>query len=61
MRGWGEYLGVSVPATVMICSEWWAFEILTVMAGILGVVELACQVIIGNVSATLFTVALGVQ
>ena len=35
--GWGEYLKVSVPATVMICAEWWAFEILTVIAGLIGV------------------------
>ena len=40
-RGWGEYLNVSIPAAVMICAEWWAFEALMVMAGILGVLELA--------------------
>ena len=40
-RGWGEYLKISLPATVMICAEWWAFEILTVMAGMLGVLELS--------------------
>ena len=40
-RGWGEYLKVSIPAAVMICAEWWAFEALTVMAGFLGVLELA--------------------
>ena len=44
-RGWGEYLKISLPATVMICAEWWAFEILTVMAGMLGVLELSSQVI----------------
>ena len=32
-RGWGEYLKVSIPAAVMICAEWWAFEALTIMAG----------------------------
>ena len=24
-RGWGEYLKVSLPSTVMICAEWWGF------------------------------------
>eukprot|EP00353_Schmidingerella_taraikaensis_P005115 CAMPEP_0185587808 /NCGR_PEP_ID=MMETSP0434-20130131/50633_1 /TAXON_ID=626734 ORGANISM="Favella taraikaensis, Strain Fe Narragansett Bay" /NCGR_SAMPLE_ID=MMETSP0434 /ASSEMBLY_ACC=CAM_ASM_000379 /LENGTH=31 /DNA_ID= /DNA_START= /DNA_END= /DNA_ORIENTATION= len=25
----------------MLCSAWWAFEVLTIMGGILGVTELA--------------------
>ena len=40
-RGWGEYLKISAPATLMMCAEFWAFELLTVFAGILGVMELA--------------------
>ena len=36
--GWSEYLKISLPSTIMICSEWWAFEILTILAGTLGVV-----------------------
>ena len=40
-RGWGEYLKISAPATLMLCAEFWAFELLTVFAGILGVMELA--------------------
>ena len=40
-RSWWPYLKISLPATLMICSEWWAFEILTVLSGVLGVNELA--------------------
>lgn len=40
-RGWGEYLSVSAPATLMICAEWWAFEVLIILAGRLGLLELA--------------------
>ena len=36
-RGWGEYICISLPSAVMICAEWWAFEILTILAGLLGV------------------------
>ena len=36
-KDWGEYLGISIPATVMICAEWWAFELLILLAGYLGV------------------------
>ena len=41
LRGWGEYLSISIPAAVMICTEKYAFESMTITAGILGVVELA--------------------
>ena len=44
-RGWGEYLALSLPATVMICASWWAFELITFMAGILGVLELSSQTV----------------
>ena len=36
-KNWGEYLKLSIPATVMLCAEWWAFEILTILSGIIGV------------------------
>ena len=42
-RGWCQYLKVSLPSTAMICAEWWAYEILIVLAGTIGVAELAAQ------------------
>jgi multidrug resistance protein, MATE family len=45
----------------MMCSEWWEFQILTLLAGTLGVQALCGQIIVVNVSATLFMVALGIQ
>ena len=26
-KNWGEYFKLGVPATVMLCAEFWAFEI----------------------------------
>ena len=60
LRGWGQYLSISLPATAMICAEWWALEVLAILAGILGVVELASQTINFNVISLLFTTSLGV-
>lgn len=51
---WGKYLSISLPATAMICSEWWAFEIFTVLAGIMGVTQLAAMTICVNAMALLF-------
>mmetsp|Transcript_44333 Transcript_44333/g.58810 ORF Transcript_44333/g.58810 Transcript_44333/m.58810 type:complete len:82 (+) Transcript_44333:318-563(+) len=34
---WGEYFKLGVPAMIMICAEDWAFQIMTFLAGIMGV------------------------
>ena len=46
LRGWGEYLSISIPATIMICAEKYAFESMTITAAILGAVELASITVI---------------
>ena len=60
-RGWGEYLAISIPAAVMICSEYYAFEYITLAAGTLGVVELASIATVYSYSTLLFMIALGIQ
>jgi len=34
-----------------MCAEWWAFEIVVVLSGIMGVKELAAMVVIINLMA----------
>ncbi|KAJ1437173.1 mate-domain-containing protein [Ochromonadaceae sp. CCMP2298] len=41
---WGEFCSLGLPGTVMLCSEWWAFEFLTIFASLLGTANLAAQV-----------------
>ena len=59
-KGWGLYLKVCLPSTAMLCSEWWAFEVLTLLGGILGVMELASLTICLNLHALLFRIPLGI-
>ena len=58
---WCEYLKVSIPCTVMLCAEWYAFEIVTVLAGVLGVNEIACQTVVFSIAALTAQVAIGLQ
>lgn len=44
-NGWAEYLRLGIPATIMLCAEFWAFEILIFLAGVLGVEQIAACVI----------------
>eukprot|EP00727_Mastigamoeba_balamuthi_P003177 m51a1_g12857 hypothetical protein (533) ;mRNA; f:271-2190 len=39
--GWGEVLKLAASGYVMICSEWWAFEVCVFLAGLSGAVSLA--------------------
>lgn len=32
-KGWGEYLRYGLPAAAMICLEWWAYEVVILLAG----------------------------
>ena len=45
LEEWGEYLAISVPATVMICASWWGFEICVIIAAYLGTDQQAAMAI----------------
>ena len=59
--GWGAYLKLSIPSTIMLCAEWWSFEIMIILAGIIGIIEQAVNVITFNVISQLFMIPLGMQ
>lgn len=45
----------------MLCAEWWAFEILIFLAGIIGVREQAAMIIIFQVLTQTYMINLGMQ
>ena len=56
-----DYLKLGIPAMMMICLEWWTFEIQTFMASFISVEATATQVIMLNSIYVLFGFTLGVQ
>ncbi len=58
-KGWKKYLSLAIPSTLMLCSEWWAFELLTIMAGWIGVNEQAIAIVLFNIDALVFMIAYG--
>ena len=40
-RGWWEYLCIAAPNTLMTCVEFWAFEVVMIMSGIISIASLA--------------------
>lgn len=60
--GWYAYLTIALPATVMLCCEWWAFEVVAIFAGMLPDPDLtlAIQGICLSICAAIFcTIPLG--
>jgi MATE family multidrug resistance protein len=45
-KGLGNYLKIGIPSAMMLCLEWWAFEIIHIMVGYIGVDEQAANVVI---------------
>lgn len=60
-KGWWEYLKYGVPSALMLCLEWWCFEILALYAGFLSINELAANVILFNLISFLFQIPLGMS
>jgi MATE family multidrug resistance protein len=58
---WLEFASLGFPATLMLCSEWWAFEILTFLASQLGTPEVAAQTIIIQIASLAYMVPLGIS
>jgi len=57
---WYEFFELGVPGTVMLCSEWWAYEILTVFASMLGIEQVAAEAIILQIASLAFMIPLGI-
>ncbi|KAK3189565.1 hypothetical protein Dsin_029126 [Dipteronia sinensis] len=60
-HGIGEFFKFAIPSAVMICLEWWSFELLVLMSGLLPNPQLETSVlsVCLNTIATLYTIPFG--
>ncbi|XP_074451885.1 multidrug and toxin extrusion protein 1-like [Larus michahellis] len=56
---WDSFTSLAVPSMLMICIEWWTYEIGSFLIGLLSVIELSAQSIIYEVSVVAFMIPLG--
>ncbi|XP_078010877.1 multidrug and toxin extrusion protein 2 [Phascolarctos cinereus] len=59
LQDWQGFLSLAIPGMLMICIEWWAYEIGSLLIGLLSVVDLSAQSIIYEVSAFTYMFPLG--
>ncbi|RDD47157.1 Multidrug and toxin extrusion protein 1 [Trichoplax sp. H2] len=57
---WFSYMKLATAGVVMLCIEWWSFEVYTIAAGLLGTVALGAQGALVNTLLFLFVVCLGI-
>ncbi|CAM9301345.1 unnamed protein product, partial [Heterosigma akashiwo] len=43
LKGWRQFFKLGIPGALMICLEWWCFELLVLCAGVLGTNFAAAQ------------------
>ena len=53
------YLELGLPGALMLCFEWWLFEILAILAGLMSVESLAAEVIVVTIVSFCFMTPLG--
>ncbi|XP_078404308.1 multidrug and toxin extrusion protein 1-like isoform X4 [Cetorhinus maximus] len=61
LQEWGNFVRLAIPSMLMLCIEWWTYEIGTFLAGLINGVELGAQSVIYQVlTAAYMTVSGGV-
>ncbi|KAI8814609.1 mate-domain-containing protein [Cladochytrium replicatum] len=64
MFNWNQiwvFLKLGIPSVVMTCSEWWAFEICAIAAGLLGDAALAAQAITLQTCSLTYMIPMGIS
>ncbi|KAK5660305.1 hypothetical protein OQA88_12845 [Cercophora sp. LCS_1] len=56
LKNWGPMIRLALPGMVMVVAEWFAFEILTLASGRIGVATLAAQSVLMTVTAITFQI-----
>ncbi|NXD28603.1 S47A1 protein, partial [Spelaeornis formosus] len=56
---WDSFTSLAIPSMLMMCIEWWTYEIGSFLIGLLSVVELSVQSIIYEVSVVAYMIPLG--
>ncbi|XP_054427135.1 multidrug and toxin extrusion protein 1 isoform X2 [Pteronotus mesoamericanus] len=59
LQDWGPFFRLAVPSMLMLCIEWWAYEIGSFLSGILSMVELGAQSVVYELATVVFMVPAG--
>ncbi|KAJ1659933.1 ethionine resistance protein [Dispira simplex] len=60
LQDWKMFMGLAIPGMIMVCCEWWAFEIVALSSSYLGTLPLAAQSILLTTDSMLYQLSLGI-
>lgn len=61
LQEWDAFMKLAIPSTLMLCFEWWIYEIGGFLAGMLGEVDLAAQHVLLELGTITYMFPLGVH
>ncbi|XP_016045099.2 multidrug and toxin extrusion protein 1-like isoform X2 [Erinaceus europaeus] len=59
LQDWASFLQLAIPSMLMLCIEWWAYEIGSFLSGILGMVELGAQSAVYELAVIMYMIPTG--
>ncbi|XP_075054180.1 multidrug and toxin extrusion protein 2-like [Mixophyes fleayi] len=60
LRDWNSFVVLAVPSMLMVCIEWWTYEIGSFLVGLISVVELGAQSVIYQVVTIAYMIPFGI-
>ncbi|XP_047676462.1 solute carrier family 47 member 4 isoform X1 [Tachysurus fulvidraco] len=61
LQEWDGYMKLAIPSTLMLCFEWWIYEIGGFLAGMLGEIDLAAQHVVIMLAYINYMIPAGIQ
>nr|XP_035929357.1 multidrug and toxin extrusion protein 2-like isoform X2 [Halichoerus grypus] len=61
LQDWGPFFSLAVPSMLMICIEWWAYEIGSFLMGLISVLDLSGQAILYELATIVYMIPLGLS
>ncbi|CAN0365766.1 unnamed protein product [Lampetra planeri] len=61
LQNWGVFMRLALPSLVMVCMEWWAYEVGIFLTGVLGVLEQASQAVTYQLITITYMIPLGLS
>ncbi|XP_034404634.1 multidrug and toxin extrusion protein 1 isoform X1 [Cyclopterus lumpus] len=59
LQDWGSYINLAIPSMIMMCVEWWTYEIGGFLAGLISEVELGAQAVVYELATVAYMFPLG--
>ncbi|XP_063313167.1 multidrug and toxin extrusion protein 2-like [Pelobates fuscus] len=59
LQEWGPFIRLAIPSMLMMCIEWWSFELGGFLAGLISVVELGAQAIMLELATAAYMIPVG--